>query len=97
MSRGDFGVKRKGCRHGIGKSAIIDNKIVATMNSTGMPALFMHVADAVHGDLGMIQNDALLEEIIIEISGKRLGATAVLDSYSKLMGIITDGDLRRML
>ena len=42
---------------GIGKSAIIGNKIVATMNSTGTPALFMHAADAIHGDLGMIQKD----------------------------------------
>lgn len=206
---------------GIGKSAIIANKIVATMNSTGTPALFMHAADAIHGDLGMIQKedfvicisksgntpeikvlvpllkrlgskliamvsntdsylaqnadyvlkatvaaeacpnnlaptssttaqlalgdalavclleargftsedfakyhpggalgkqlyltvgdvvpknqipavtaDAPLAEVIMEISGKRLGATAVLDDDSKLMGIITDGDLRRML
>lgn len=40
---------------GIGKSAIIATKIVATLNSTGTPAVFMHAADAVHGDLGMIQ------------------------------------------
>lgn len=206
---------------GIGKSAIIANKIVATMNSTGTPALFMHAADAIHGDLGMIQSDdvvicisksgntpeikvlvpliksrgtvligmvgkldsylaqqsdyvldvtvereacpnnlapttsttatlvmgdalavALLEcrnfssedfaklhpggalgkqlylrvndlyainekpvvapnasikDVILEISSKRLGATAVLDADGKLLGIITDGDLRRML
>ncbi|WP_343532466.1 KpsF/GutQ family sugar-phosphate isomerase [Pedobacter sp.] len=42
---------------GIGKSAIIAQKIVATFNSTGTPAIFMHAADAVHGDLGMIQKD----------------------------------------
>lgn len=42
---------------GIGKSAIIANKIVATMNSTGTPAIFMHAADAIHGDLGNIQED----------------------------------------
>lgn len=42
---------------GIGKSAIIGNKIVATMNSTGTPAIFMHAADAIHGDLGIIQPD----------------------------------------
>ena len=41
---------------GIGKSAIIANKIVATMNSTGTPAIFMHAADAIHGDLGTVQN-----------------------------------------
>ena len=46
---------------GIGKSAIIANKIVATLNSTGTPSLFMHAADAIHGDLGMIRpNDIVL-------------------------------------
>lgn len=207
---------------GIGKSAHIAAKIVATLNSTGTPALFMHAADAIHGDLGMIQagdfvicisksgstpeikvlvpllkrknvplaalvsntdsylarqadfvlkafvtreacphnlapttsttaalalgdalaicllesrqfnsedfatlhpggslgkqlylkvadlythnaaptvtEEATLKEIIIEISSKRLGATAVLDAQTgALTGIITDGDLRRML
>lgn len=206
---------------GIGKSALIANKIVATLNSTGTPALFMHAADAIHGDLGMIQRedivicisksgntpeikvlvpllkrrgarlvalvsntnsylaqqanfvlnatiaeeacphnlapttsttahlamgDALavcllelrdfssddfailhpggslgkqlylkvsdiylhhevpkvfpetpLKEVIIEISSKRLGCTAVIDKQQNLLGIITDGDLRRML
>lgn len=42
---------------GIGKSAIIGNKIVATLNSTGTPAIFMHAAEAIHGDLGIIQPD----------------------------------------
>jgi arabinose-5-phosphate isomerase len=42
---------------GIGKSAIVGKKIVATFNSTGTPAIFMHAADAIHGDLGMIQQD----------------------------------------
>lgn len=42
---------------GIGKSAIIAQKLVATMNSTGTPALYMHAADAIHGDLGMVQKD----------------------------------------
>lgn len=49
---------------GIGKSAIIAQKIVATFNSTGTPSVFMHAADAVHGDLGMIQKD----DIVICIS-----------------------------
>jgi sugar isomerase, kpsF/gutQ family len=49
---------------GIGKSAIIAQKIVATMNSTGTPSLFMHAADAIHGDLGMIQP----KDVIICIS-----------------------------
>ena len=206
---------------GIGKSAIVAQKIVATLNSTGQPALFLHAADAIHGDLGMIQpgdvvlclsksgesaeikvlvplvknfgncliamtanrastlarqadyvlwtpvdheadpnnlaptvsttaqmalGDALavallalrgftpedfakfhpggalgkqlylrvgelcalherpvvapeatLQEVILEISSKRLGATAVLDAGGALLGVVTDGDLRRML
>jgi len=46
---------------GIGKSANIDTKIVATMNSTGTPAIFMHAADAIHGDLGTVQkNDTVI-------------------------------------
>lgn len=45
---------------GIGKSAIIGQKIVATLNSTGTPAIFMHAADAIHGDLGMIQDDDMV-------------------------------------
>lgn len=206
---------------GIGKSAIVAQKIVATLNSTGQPALFLHAADAIHGDLGMVQAadmvlclsksgetpeikvlipllknfgnkiiamtanrqstlartadfvlwtpieseadpnnlaptasttaqmalgdalavallalrgfspgdfakfhpggalgkqlylrvrelytlherpavtaDASLREIILEISSKRLGATAVLDDQDRMVGIVTDGDLRRML
>lgn len=49
---------------GIGKSAIIAQKIVATLNSTGTPAVFMHAADAIHGDLGMICHD----DVVICIS-----------------------------
>jgi len=46
---------------GIGKSAIIAQKIVATLNSTGTPSIFMHAADAIHGDLGLIQkNDVVV-------------------------------------
>lgn len=206
---------------GIGKSAIIAQKIVATLNSTGTPSLFLHAADAIHGDLGMIQqndvvmiisksgespeikvlvpliknfgnvligmvgslssyltrqsdiilntsveqeacpnnlaptssttaqlvmgdaiavvlmeikgfgsddfakfhpggilgkklylrvadlyihnekpfvgSEASLKNIIVEISKKRLGATAVIDGNNKLLGVVTDGDLRRML
>src|SRR5690606_35044056 len=52
---------------GIGKSAIIAQKIVATFNSTGTPAIFMHAADAIHGDLGMIQERDLV--ICISKSG----------------------------
>jgi arabinose-5-phosphate isomerase len=53
---------------GIGKSAVIAQKIVATMNSTGTPALFMHAADAIHGDLGMIQPEDVV--MIISKSGE---------------------------
>ncbi|MFK7831956.1 MAG: SIS domain-containing protein [Winogradskyella sp.] len=49
---------------GIGKSAIIANKIVATLNSTGTPSVFMHAADAIHGDLGLMLED----DIVICIS-----------------------------
>jgi arabinose-5-phosphate isomerase len=49
---------------GIGKSAIVGQKIVATMNSTGTPALFMHAADAIHGDLGMLRP----EDVVLCIS-----------------------------
>ncbi|KAF2325975.1 MAG: KpsF/GutQ family sugar-phosphate isomerase [Flavobacterium nitrogenifigens] len=49
---------------GIGKSAIIAQKMVATFNSTGTPSMFLHAAEAIHGDLGMIQND----DVIICIS-----------------------------
>lgn len=46
---------------GIGKSAIIAQKIVATMNSTGTPSMFLHASEAIHGDLGMIQpNDVVI-------------------------------------
>jgi len=52
---------------GIGKSAIIANKMVATFNSTGTPSIFMHAADAIHGDLGMIQKNDIV--ILISNSG----------------------------
>lgn len=52
---------------GIGKSAIIAQKIVATLNSTGTPSLFMHAADAIHGDIGMVQQDDVV--MIISKSG----------------------------
>jgi arabinose-5-phosphate isomerase len=53
---------------GIGKSAIIAQKIVATLNSTGTPSLFLHAADAIHGDLGMVQQNDVV--IIISKSGE---------------------------
>ena len=52
---------------GIGKSAIVAQKIVASLNSTGTPSLFLHAADAVHGDIGMVQPDDIV--MIISKSG----------------------------
>ncbi len=53
---------------GIGKSAIVAQKIVATLNSTGTPSLFMHAADAIHGDLGMVGKEDVV--MIISKSGE---------------------------
>ena len=53
---------------GIGKSAIIAQKMVATLNSTGTPAIFLHAADAIHGDLGMVQEQDVV--MIISKSGE---------------------------
>ena len=53
---------------GVGKSAIVAQKIVATLNSTGTPSLFMHAADAIHGDLGMIQQQDIV--MLISKSGE---------------------------
>ncbi len=53
---------------GIGKSAIVAQKIVSTLNSTGTPSLFMHAADAIHGDLGMIRQEDIV--MIISKSGE---------------------------
>src|SRR5260221_1994557 len=52
---------------GIGKSAVIAQKIVATFNSTGPPAIYLHAADAIHGDIGMMQQEDVA--IIISKSG----------------------------
>ena len=53
---------------GVGKSAIIAQKIVATLNSTGSPAIFLHAADAIHGDLGIVQLDDAV--VLISKSGE---------------------------
>jgi arabinose-5-phosphate isomerase len=52
---------------GIGKSAIVAQKIVASLNSTGTPSLFLHAADAIHGDIGMVQQDDIV--MLISKSG----------------------------
>ncbi len=81
---------------GIGKSALISQKIVATLNSTGTAASFMHAADAIHGDLGMIQQDDIvmvisksgespeikvLVPLIKNFGNKLIAMTGNLDSY----------------
>ena len=67
---------------GIGKSAIIAQKIVATLNSTGTPSLYMHAADAIHGDLGMIaQNDMVL---LISKSGETSEIKALIPLIKRL-------------
>lgn len=75
---------------GIGKSAIIAQKIVATFNSTGTPAVFMHAADAVHGDLGMIQKDDVV--LCLSKSGNtpeiKLLAPLLKLSGNKLVGML---------
>ncbi len=64
---------------GIGKSAIIAQKLVATLNSTGTPSIFMHAADAIHGDLGIIQRD----DIVIAIS--KSGNTPEIKALAPLL------------
>lgn len=81
---------------GIGKSAIVAQKIVATLNSTGTPALFMHAADAIHGDLGMVRQDDLvlcisksgetpeikvLVPLVKALGSALIGMVSNLDSY----------------
>ena len=82
---------------GIGKSAIIGQKIVATLNSTGTPAIFMHAADAIHGDLGMVQqHDAVM---IISKSGEspeiRVLVTLIKNLGNPLIGMV--GNMSSML
>lgn len=74
---------------GIGKSAIIASKIVATLNSTGTPAIFMHAADAIHGDMGIIQDNDVV--ILISKSGNtpeiKMLAPLIRQGKNKLIGM----------
>ncbi|MBR9847143.1 MAG: KpsF/GutQ family sugar-phosphate isomerase [Algicola sp.] len=74
---------------GIGKSAIIANKIVATLNSTGTPAVFMHAADAIHGDLGLILEDDVV--ICISKSGNtpeiKVLVPLIKNAHNKMIAI----------
>lgn len=77
---------------GIGKSAIVAQKIVATLNSTGTPAVFMHAADAIHGDLGMVQQSDSI--ICISKSGNtpeiKLLVPLLKQSGNLLIGMVGD-------
>lgn len=79
---------------GVGKSAIVASKIVATLNSTGTPAIFMHAADAIHGDLGTIQEDDVV--ICLSKSGNTPEIKALLPlikiGKNKLVGITGNMD-----
>lgn len=79
---------------GIGKSANIASKIVATFNSTGTPAIFMHAADAIHGDLGIIQEDDVV--ICISKSGNtpeiKVLVPLIKNSKNKIIAITGNAD-----
>jgi arabinose-5-phosphate isomerase len=79
---------------GIGKSAIIGQKIVASLNSTGTPSIFMHAADAVHGDLGIVQPDDII--ICISNSGSTPEIKVLLPfirlSGNKLIAMVGNAD-----
>lgn len=79
---------------GIGKSANIATKIVATLNSTGTPAIFMHAADAIHGDLGIIQQDDVV--ICISKSGNtpeiKVLVPLIKNSDNKIIAITGNAD-----
>ncbi len=71
---------------GIGKSAIVGQKVVATFNSTGTPALFMHAADAIHGDLGMIQSDDIV--ICLSKSGETAEIKALIPMLRQMRAAV---------
>lgn len=78
---------------GIGKSAIIAQKIVATLNSTGTPAVYMHAADAIHGDLGMIRTEDVV--LVISKSGNspeiKVLAPLIKNFGNILIGMVGNG------
>ncbi len=77
---------------GIGKSALIANKIVATLNSTGTASIFMHGADAIHGDLGMVRKDDMV--ICISKSGNtpeiKVLVPLIRFTGAKLVALVSD-------
>lgn len=77
-----YGCKGRVIITGMGKSGIIARKIVATMNSTGTPAIFLHPSDAVHGDLGMVRNDDVV--ICISKSGDTQEIRQLLPMFKRI-------------
>lgn len=79
---------------GVGKSAIVAHKIVATLNSTGTPSIFMHAADAIHGDLGMVQKDDVV--ICISKSGNTPEVKVLIPlikrTGSKIIALVSNVD-----
>ena len=79
---------------GIGKSANIATKIVATLNSTGTPAIFMHAADAIHGDLGIVQKDDVV--ICISKSGNtpevKVLVPLIKNSHNRIIALTGNKD-----
>ena len=71
---------------GVGKSGVIGMKIVATLNSTGTPSVFMHSSDAIHGDLGLIQKDDII--LCISKSGNSPEIRSLIPSLKKEKNII---------
>jgi arabinose-5-phosphate isomerase len=82
---------------GMGKSGIICRKLAATLSSTGTPAFFLHPAEAVHGDLGVIQTDDVV--VAMSYSGETEELTRVLETIKRLGArlIAFTGDLRSTL
>lgn len=79
---------------GIGKNQFIAQKIIATLNSTGTPSLFMHAADAIHGDLGIVQKDDLI--ICMSKSGNSPEIKVLIPLLrsmgNKIIGVVSDPD-----
>ena len=67
---------------GIGKSGLIARKIVATMNSTGTPAIYLHPADAIHGDLGMVRGEDVV--LLISKSGSTEELKQILPIFKRI-------------
>jgi len=106
-----LGAKGRTILTGIGKSGLIGRKIAATLNSTGTPSLFLHPAEAIHGDLGMVTRDNIviaisnsgrtseintILPILKEMGGKIIAFTGGLDStMARLSDVVIDVGVER--